>query len=264
MRHRARASVLLLAFVGTGACSGSGSKAPSCESICASAMACPNFDLNTTFGVPPGASSCADACANAHAIIDASHCQVQYDAVTRCAVMHNQCTDDLEVACRDVAGPFLACIQSGLGQDGGTPPDVGTTICNFLANVGQTVVKTATTDPYPNTDSFTGGAIADGTYVLTAMLNYATATAPAGTRKETLIFGGGTLQSVYSIDGAAEESYTASFTTPPASFGDIQIHLTCFASAPNTALNSETAYTATATELQILTDLMQASTYTKQ
>ena len=221
-----------------------------------------NFDLNNTFGVPPGSSSCAAACANAHAIIDAAHCQVEYDAVTRCAAMHNQCADDPAVACRDVAAPFLVCI--GLGQDGGTPPDVGTTICNSIANVGQTVVKTATTDPYPQTDSFTGGAIADGTYVLTAMLNYATATAPAGTRKETLIFSGGTLQAVYSIDGAAEERYTASFTTPSASFGDIQTHLTCFASAPNTALNSETAYIATATELRILTDLMQASTYTKQ
>jgi hypothetical protein len=178
--------------------------------------------------------------------------------------MHNQCTEDLQVTCGDVGGAFLACIRGGSGQDSGTPPDVGTTICNFLANVGQTVAKTATTDPYPDTDTFTGGAIADGTYVLTAMLNYATATAPAGTRKETLMFGGGMLQAVYSIDGGAEERYTASFTTPAASFGDIQIHLTCFASAPSTSLNSETAYTATATELRILTGGMQASTYTKQ
>jgi len=114
------AVVLFLCFAG--ACGGStSSKTPSCESICASAMACPNFDLDSTFGVPGGATSCADACTNAHTIIDATHCNAAYDAVTRCASMHNPCTEDLQTVCGTEGGAFLACLQNALQPDGGSP-----------------------------------------------------------------------------------------------------------------------------------------------
>jgi hypothetical protein len=266
MRRWVDAPVVLLLCVAIASCSGSSGNLPSCESICASAMACPHFDLNNTFGVPPGSSSCADACALAHAMIDAAHCNAEYDAVAKCASMHNQCTEDLQVACGNAGGTFLACLQNGVRGDGGTvpDPDAGAQACNVIEDVGQTVSKTATTAPNPDTVSFTGGAIADGTYVLTAMLYYAASAAPPGTRKETLVFNGGTLKAVYSIDGAAEERYTATFATPAGSFGEIEIHLSCFVSAPSASLNSNTAYTATATELRVVADANEVSTYSKR
>jgi hypothetical protein len=88
--------------------------------------------------------------------------------------------------------------------------------------------------------------------------------APPGTRQETLVFSGGTLQAVYSVDGAAEERYTATVTTSSGSFGAITIHLTCSVSAPSASLNTTTVYTATATELRIGAEANEVSTYLKQ
>jgi hypothetical protein len=175
--------------------------------------------------------------------------------------MHNQCTEDLETVCGNEGGAFLACLQGGAQIDAGTS-DVGTQACNTIENVGQAVSKTGT--PSTSAPGFTGGTIADGTYVLTEMLYYNPPTAPAGTRKETLVFSGGTLEAVYSINGAAEERYTATFETPSGFSGQISIHLTCFASAPSAALNMTTGYTATATEIQVSADAFEVSTYTKQ
>jgi len=264
-------AVGLLLWIATAGCGSSGAKAPTCESICASAMACPNFDVSNTFGVPQGSSSCAEGCAIAHAMIDSSHCNAEYDAVAKCASMHNQCTEDLQVACGGEGGAFLTCLFKGAQGEGGVvidldagTPDGAGLACNAIENVGPAVSKTATTAPNPETPSFTGGGIADGTYVLTAMLYYGASTAPAGTRQETLMFSSGSLvEAVYRVDGGAEERYTATFSTPAGSFGDLETHLVCSVSAPSTPLNSSVAYTATATELRLTADANEVSTYTK-
>ena len=269
MKPDVGAPVVLLLCATIAACSSSGDKPPSCESICASAMACPNFDPKNTFGIPAGSSSCAEGCASAHTMIDAAHCNAEYDAVARCASMHNQCTEDLQVVCGSAGGTFLACLVNGPQGDGSTVavPDAGTPdgaqACNVIENVGQEVSKTATTAANPDTVSFTGGAIADGTYVLTAMLYYTGLLAPRGTRQETLVFSGGTLEAVYRVDNGAEERYTATFATQAGSFGEIDVHLTCSASAPSASLNMSTAYAATATELRLVADANEVSTYTK-
>ena len=147
-----------------------------------------------------------------------------------------------------------ACGSEGSGGNSGA--------CNDIANVGQVISKTATTDAYPDTPSFTGGAIADGTYTLTAMLNYATATTPSGTRKETFLVAGNQLNAAFSVDGGAEERYTATLEMHVGAPYELTLNVSC--TAPDVTGLRTTFYEATATDLRIGTDLMEISTYTKQ
>lgn len=155
-----------------------------------------------------------------------------------------------------------AACGSGGGKGGGGGSGGNSGACNAIANVGQVISKTATTDAYPDTPSFTGGAIADGTYALTAMLNYATASAPSGTRKETFLVAGNQLNAVFSVDGGAEERYTATLEMNTGTPYALTLNVSC--TAPDVTGRSTTFYEATATDLRIGTDLMEISTYTKQ
>ena len=71
------------------------------------------------------------------------------------------------------------------------------------------------------------------------------------------------MNAVFSLNGAAEERYTATYDVPAGFPNVIDIKLTCLG-APDLALNSETGFTATATEFRLGTDLTEISTYTKQ
>jgi hypothetical protein len=159
---------------------------------------------------------------------------------------------------------WLSVATAACSSGGGAKPDSGGQACNAIANAGQVVSKTATSDASPDTNvAFMGGAIADGTYVLTAMLNYAMATPPPGTRRETLVFAGNQMNAVFTLNGAAEERYAATYEVPAGFPNNITIRLTCMG-APDVALNTTTAFTATATEFRLGTDTAEISTYTKQ
>jgi hypothetical protein len=155
---------------------------------------------------------------------------------------------------------LASCSSSGV-----QPNDAGGGGCNAIANVGQTISRTATASAPPDTPSFTGGAIADGTYVLTAMLDYASATPLPGTRKETYAFTGGNhLEAVFSIDGAPDETYSATLSITG---GYITIVTSCN-QTHSIALNTSTAYIATDTDFRIFSgdggNTTEVDTYTKQ
>lgn len=173
------------------------------------------------------------------------------------------------MSCSDLLPSMVVLLSFALvscGSSGAQPTDAGGGGCNELANNGQTISRTATASAPPDTPSFTGGVIADGTYVLTAMLDYASATPLPGTRKETFVFTGGDhLQAVFSVDGAPDETYSATLSMTG---GYLTIATSCN-HTQSVALNTTTAYTATATDFRVLTgdgsgNTTEVSTYTKQ
>jgi hypothetical protein len=140
---------------------------------------------------------------------------------------------------------LTACTAGGSGS------------CNTVPLIPATVTGAAATVPVP---AMTGGTIADGTYVETTVLAYSTSTPTLNTQQETLVFSGTRMDSVSVTDGGAEERYTATVSTPGGS--EISFQITC--TSPNHSGLITTAYTATATELQVIWETNVVHTYARQ
>ncbi|MBS1123538.1 MAG: hypothetical protein H6Q90_5766 [Deltaproteobacteria bacterium] len=116
---------------------------------------------------------------------------------------------------------FLSCITFAAcsGDDGGATIDSGTAIdapaggcqaiCNTLT-LPAVVTKTANPAPRP---AFTGGAITDGTYGVTAIVTYGTTTPGGVTVQETYKFAGGSIETAIDSSEAAEMRFCGTYTT---------------------------------------------------
>lgn len=111
--------------------------------------------------------------------------------------------------------------------------------CNNVGNLGQTVTRTVDAGPVP---PLAGGPLVDGTYVLTAIVQYM-GDATEYTLKQTSVFAGGLDNWVSSINGAAEGHFTAAFSAGTS----LSLSVCCPVSV---AL--DTCYAASGNTLQVL------------
>lgn len=115
---------------------------------------------------------------------------------------------------------FAACG----GDDAATldaPSGGCATMCNTLA-LPAAVTKTADAAARP---AFTGGAIVDGTYTVTSVVDYGTTTPGGTTVRETYRFAGTTIETVVaSSDEPTAAHYCGTFTTAG---NKITYNLTC-------------------------------------
>jgi len=91
---------------------------------------------------------------------------------------------------------------SGAGNPG-SDGSAGAGVCNTLTNIGTDVPWTSDPAPVP---TMTGGAIVDGTYVLTSSVNYAGVSAPSADAKSkfTILIAGNTVEFVASYNGGPD------------------------------------------------------------
>ena len=127
-------------------------------------------------------------------------------------------------------------------------------ICNALA-LPAVVTKTARATARP---AFTGGAIADGTYAVTAVIDYGTTTPGGTTVQEIYRFAGGAIETAIASSEMAETHFCGSYTTAA---NLVTFDITC----PLTRSIS-LQYTATPTtfEFQHGSDQNEVATATKQ
>lgn len=95
----------------------------------------------------------------------------------------------------------IATAACGNGSSGGGGAGGGSAACAPAANVASIVNKAHDPGPPP---VMTGGAIADGTYVLTKMVQYNGENGNTP-HKETFVFAGGTGQTVSAADGTGPD-----------------------------------------------------------
>jgi hypothetical protein len=132
----------------------------------------------------------------------------------------------------------VAVTDSGAGTDSASAADSGTASCTAVTNVGTIVNKDHDPGAPP---AMTGGAIVDGTYTLTKMVQYNGENGNTP-HKETSVFAGGEGQIVGAKDGTgAEERVFFTYTT---SGNELTLTLGCGASGTVKLL-----YTATATTI---------------
>jgi hypothetical protein len=126
--------------------------------------------------------------------------------------------------------------------------------CNSLAHLGTTVTRTVSAAAVP---AMTGGAVLDGTYVVTGVVHYNNDTAPF-TLKATAVLTGRTDTWVESLNGSADLHITATFTTNGSTF-----HVTTCCPAASSA---DSGYTASGNTLSVVdpSDTNRVITYTKQ
>jgi hypothetical protein len=144
-------------------------------------------------------------------------------------------------------------------SDGGTAPVDSSgagcqAICNALALPG-VVTKTANPAPRP---AFTGGAITDGTYAVTAVVDYGTSTPGGTTLQEVYKFAGGSIETAIASSEQAEMHFCGTYTTAA---NIITFNVTC----PVTR-SIDLQYTATATTFafQHGSDQNEVATATRQ
>jgi hypothetical protein len=125
------------------------------------------------------------------------------------------------------------------GSAGGTGGSAGSGVCNALVNIGPEVHGVSDPDPVPE---MTGGTIVDGTYVMTAAVNYGGTVTPYTVvgSSFTLVIAGNTLEFVASYEGGPDVHST--MQQAPSGI-QLNATLTC-----GTGLTDGT-YTATPTSL---------------
>ncbi len=124
--------------------------------------------------------------------------------------------------------------------------------CNTLVNDGGDVPELAATGAPP---TMTGGAIADGTYVLTARQDWQGSC--NCTTRQKLVVAAGQAQLVQHTDSAPDLHLTAALTT---SGNALSLKVSCPA-----ATTMDLLYTATATEIQVFDPKDQSlNVFTKQ
>jgi hypothetical protein len=155
---------------------------------------------------------------------------------------------------------FSACS----GDDGGATIDSGTTIdapaggcqaiCNTLA-LPAVVTKTANPAARP---AFTGGAITDGTYGVTAVVTYGTTTPGGVSVQEVYKFAGGSIETAIDSSEAAEMHFCGTYTTAA---NVVTFNVTC----PLTrSIDIQYTATPTAFTFQHGSDQNEVATATKQ
>lgn len=138
-----------------------------------------------------------------------------------------------------------SCSSNSLDQSNATTgiPDGSTQACNALADDGPTVTPTAVASAGP---SPAGGAITDGTYVLSTVTLYTgpggSTIAPNGTFSGVIQISGSRMLQVGAINGA-EQRYVSTFTTSGTSISTTD---TC-----PTPKSATLSFSATATGLRI-------------
>lgn len=143
-----------------------------------------------------------------------------------------------------------------VSPDAGSGDDAGPTGCNAIASAGEPVPETAGAGAMPTP---AGGAIADGTYVLTAWEIYPPGSVDAFQRRETFVFAGNTVESLSQKDAEPEQRRAGTYSTSGTTWS---ISLSC----PVTQ-TVDLPYTATPTTLQIFEigpDVAEVHTYTKR
>ncbi|MDB4960701.1 MAG: hypothetical protein JWP01_700 [Myxococcales bacterium] len=152
----------------------------------------------------------------------------------------------------------LLTLAACSGDDGGTTVDGSTAgcqaICNTLA-LPAVVTKTANPAPRP---AFTGGTITDGTYAVTAVVDYGTSTPGGTTLQEIYKFTGGSIETAIASSEMAETHFCGTYTTAA---NVITLAVTC----PMTR-SIDLQYTATATtfSFQHGSDQNEVATATRQ
>ena len=135
---------------------------------------------------------------------------------------------------------------------GDAPSDSGATLgtcdagvsCNAVPNAASIVVTTEDPATLP---AFSGGALVDGTYLLTSATSYGGAGAGGQRQRITFVFANGTLQLVQDAPGCVDApSGTATYTTTGAT---LALTLTCPVAGTQPA-----QYTATPTSFVYSTD----------
>jgi len=141
----------------------------------------------------------------------------------------------------------------GMGGGGGA----GASDCPAIDNVGDTVTQEQASGALPTP---MGGTIADGTYVLTRSEVYPPLTAdPPGHLKETLRIAGTVLDIAVTSD-----DFPNGFTAR-ANFGASGTELSLvYLCGPGANSSFTVGYTATATELVLMSDTGTVSTFTKR
>jgi hypothetical protein len=144
--------------------------------------------------------------------------------------------------------------------DTGSPVDAG--VCNTIANAGADVFTDNLAVAYP-TGTFTGGTVADGTYVLTKLTQY---NGPGGMtgkdtipEKQTLVVSGTTFNTVRKTGTTAEKRFASTFSVMGA-----ELTTTDTCPVPQTL---KLDYTVTGTTLEMGFDLGPAGlvfTYEKK
>jgi len=160
----------------------------------------------------------------------------------------------------DTAAPAdTALADSGTDDTGKPKPDAGAA-CNALDNVADTVTTNRLAEALP---TFAGGAVSDGTYVVTAVTEYtgtggATGPKTGTTMKQTLRLAAGKFEIVRSQNGGAEKRSSGTFSTSGSS-------LTLGGVCPSPG-DVPVQYEATASTLKISlgTTIKEVITYTKK
>lgn len=144
----------------------------------------------------------------------------------------------------------------GSGGGSSSPDGAGAcpAVCNTLA-LPAVVMKTADPAPRP---AFTGGAIADGTYDVNAVVRYGSSSPGGVTVQESYRFAAGAIESAIDSSEASEMHYCGSYTTTG---NTITLDVTCPTTASITLL-----YTADATSFtfQHGSDQNEVATAVKQ
>lgn len=155
--------------------------------------------------------------------------------------------------------------DTGAANDGGTQADTGTTTdsstsdaataCNALANLGSVVAETAGGGAKPTP---AGGALYDGTFVLTKHEVFSPSSPDSNVRRRTIKITGNTIEYVANDNNGADERTAGTLVVNGT---DFDFSVTC----PATAMVS-VPYTLTSTELVMFDKANQNDvfTYTKQ
>lgn len=155
----------------------------------------------------------------------------------------------LGMTCGTDGASRTRCVSSAAPDAGVPVPDAGPPACGSAALTGPTVSENAIAD-YPTA---TGGVIADGTYILTQFDVWSSTPQPY-THQETLVFSGGTLETV-------ELHSAIGLTSSSGSYSTLDVMLGYEASCPFTR-SSTWRYSVTATGLVVL-DSSFIRTYTR-
>lgn len=157
---------------------------------------------------------------------------------------------------------FLGCLAFAAcsGDDGGSttidsPAGGGCqTICNTLA-LPAVVTKTANPAPRP---AFTGGAITDGTYGVTAIVTYGTSTPGGTTVQEAYKFAAGSIETAIDSSEQAEMHFCGTYTSAA---NMVTFNVTC----PMTrSITLEYTATSTTFAFQHGSDQNEVATATRQ
>jgi hypothetical protein len=117
-------------------------------------------------------------------------------------------------------------------------------MCNTLTNVAAPVVPTCVSGTVP---TGTGGAVADGTYVLSSQTYYNVPACPSESIAGTFTFSGGCLQGVAGVD-RGQQSYTLNATFAVQG-SEMTVNVTCASLAGGNADAPVSTFTATGSTL---------------